>query len=159
MEEIYQITSALRHLPFGKQVAVITDARFSGVSTGACIGHISPEALAGGPIGKLRDGDVIRDRDRSHRRWKASVESRRRESALELGVEEGTRILDERPLRPDLAADPALPDDTRIWAALQDVSGGTWGGAVYDAEAILKVIAAGKAELSVAGKRASQKNE
>ena len=59
MEETYQITSALRHLPFGKHVAVITDARFSGVSTGACIGHVSPEALAGGPIGKLRDGDMI----------------------------------------------------------------------------------------------------
>ena len=57
MEEIYQITAALQHLPFGKQVAVITDARFSGVSTGACIGHVGPEALAGGPIGKLRDGD------------------------------------------------------------------------------------------------------
>ena len=59
MEETYQITSALRHLPFGKHVAVITDARFSGVSTGACVGHISPEALAGGPVGKLRDGDMI----------------------------------------------------------------------------------------------------
>jgi putative YjhG/YagF family dehydratase len=50
MEEIYQITAALRYLEFGKQVAVITDARFSGVSTGACIGHVGPEALAGGPI-------------------------------------------------------------------------------------------------------------
>ena len=62
MEEIYQITSALKHLSFGKHVAVLTDARFSGVSTGACIGHIGPEALAGGPIGKVRDGDTIRDR-------------------------------------------------------------------------------------------------
>jgi putative YjhG/YagF family dehydratase len=60
MEETYQITSALRYLPFGKQVALITDARFSGVSTGACIGHVGPEALEGGPIGKLRDGDTIR---------------------------------------------------------------------------------------------------
>src|SRR5436309_11994868 len=59
MEEIYQITSALKHLPFGKHVAVLTDARFSGVSTGACIGHIGPEALAGGPIGKVREGDLI----------------------------------------------------------------------------------------------------
>src|SRR5262249_7208362 len=59
MEEIYQITSALRHLPLGRHVAVVTDARFSGVSTGACIGHVSPEALAGGPIGKVRDGDAI----------------------------------------------------------------------------------------------------
>ena len=59
MEEIYQLTGALRYLPFGKHVAIVTDARFSGVSTGACIGHVSPEALAGGPIGKVRDGDWI----------------------------------------------------------------------------------------------------
>ena len=59
MEEIYQITSALKWLPTGKHVALLTDARFSGVSTGACIGHISPEALAGGAIGKLQDGDQI----------------------------------------------------------------------------------------------------
>src|SRR4029079_3818926 len=59
MEETYQVTSALKHLKWGKQVAVITAARFSRVRTGACIGHISPEALAGGPIGKLRDGDRI----------------------------------------------------------------------------------------------------
>ena len=59
MEETYQLTSALKYLPFGKHVALLTDARFSGVSTGACIGHVSPEALAGGPIGKLRDGDLI----------------------------------------------------------------------------------------------------
>jgi hypothetical protein len=42
-----------------------------------------------------------------------------------------------RPIRPDLAPDPALPDATRIWAALQQVSGGTWGGCVYDADAIV----------------------
>src|SRR6202034_764333 len=67
MEEIYQITSALKFLPWGKSIAVLTDARFSGVSTGACIGHIGPEALAGGPIGKLRDRDIVRivvDRER-----------------------------------------------------------------------------------------------
>ncbi len=64
MEEIYQITAALKHLSWGHEVAVVTDARFSGVSTGACIGHVGPEALAGGPIGKLRDGDLVRDRDR-----------------------------------------------------------------------------------------------
>jgi len=142
MEETYQITSALRHLPFGKHVAVITDARFSGVSTGACIGHVSPEALAGGPIGKLRDGDVI-----------AIVVNRTTldgtvnlvgENFVDESVDAGSRILDERDSRPDLAADPELPDDTRIWAALQDVSGGTWGGSVYDADQILKVIAAGK---------------
>ena len=59
MEEIYQVTSALKWLPIGKHVALLTDARFSGVSTGACLGHISPEALAGGPIGKLVEGDRI----------------------------------------------------------------------------------------------------
>ena len=145
MEETYQITSALRHLPFGKHVAVITDARFSGVSTGACIGHVSPEALAGGPIGKLRDGDVIQiviDRDTLD----GSV-NLVGETFVERDIEEGTRILAARSSRSDLAADPALPDDTRIWAALQDVSGGTWGGAVYDANAILKVIQAGKDSL------------
>jgi dihydroxyacid dehydratase/phosphogluconate dehydratase len=46
MEEIYQITSALKHLPFGREVAVVTDARFSGVSTGACIGHVCHEAMS-----------------------------------------------------------------------------------------------------------------
>src|SRR5260370_119342 len=58
MEEIYQVTAALKHLEFGKHVALLTDARFSGVSTGACIGHVSPEALAGGPIGKLKRASV-----------------------------------------------------------------------------------------------------
>jgi dihydroxyacid dehydratase/phosphogluconate dehydratase len=99
---------------------------------------VSPEALAGGPIGKLRDGDMI----------EIVVDRVRLEGSVNLvgpsGVEEGARILASRELRDDLARDPALPDDSRIWAALQDVSGGTWGGAVYDADAILEVIAAGK---------------
>jgi putative YjhG/YagF family dehydratase len=144
MEETYQLTSALRYLPFGKEVAIVTDARFSGVSTGACIGHVSPEALAGGPIGKLRDGDMI----------EIVVDRVKLEGSVNLvgpsGVEEGSRILASRELRKDLARDPAMPDDSRIWAALQDVSGGTWGGAVYDAEAILEVIAAGKRALGSA---------
>ena len=146
MEETYQLTGALRYLPFGKQVAVVTDARFSGVSTGACIGHVSPEALAGGPVGRLRDGDLI----------EIVIDTRTLEGSLnfvgeagvESGAEKGTRILEQRGPRPDLAADAALPDDTRIWAALQDVSGGAWGGSVYDAETILRVIAAGKRALA-----------
>lgn len=145
MEETYQLTGALRYLPYGKQVAVVTDARFSGVSTGACIGHVSPEALAGGPIGRLRDGDLI----------EIVIDTRTLdgslnligESGIEAGAEEGSRILERRGPRPDLAADAALPDDTRIWAALQGVSGGAWGGAVYDADAILRVIAAGQRAL------------
>jgi putative YjhG/YagF family dehydratase len=146
MEETYQLTGALRYLPFGKQVAVVTDARFSGVSTGACIGHVSPEALAGGPIGRLRDGDLI-DIVIDTRTLVGSLNFIG-ESGIETGAEEGSRILERREPRPDLAADAALPDDTRIWAALQDVSGGAWGGAVYDADAILRVIAAGKAALN-----------
>ena len=59
MEETYQLTSALKFLKWGKEVAILTDARFSGVSTGACIGHVGPEALANGPIGRVQDGDRI----------------------------------------------------------------------------------------------------
>ena len=139
MEEIYQITSALKYLHFGKHVSVITDARFSGVSTGACIGHIGPEALAGGPIGKLRDGDLI----------EIVVDRVRLEGSVNfVGTPDapcdaatGAAILAARPPRDDLAADPDLPDDTRLWAALQRVSGGTWGGCVYDVEAITATLA------------------
>jgi dihydroxyacid dehydratase/phosphogluconate dehydratase len=135
MEEIYQITSALKHLSFGKHVAVLTDARFSGVSTGACIGHIGPEALAGGPIGKLKDGDRIQ----------IVIDRNRLEGSIDLvgegekmfGSEEGARVLARRPLRADLAPDPQLPDDTRLWAALQQAGGGTWGGCVFDTDAIV----------------------
>jgi len=135
MEETYQITSALKHLTFGKHVAVITDARFSGVSTGACIGHISPEALAGGPVGKLREGDFI----------EIVIDRNKLEGHVNLIGEydevfdaaEGERRLQNRPLRDDLQPDPLLPADTRLWAALQQVSGGIWGGCVYDADAII----------------------
>ncbi len=142
MEETYQLTSALRYLAFGKHVTVLTDARFSGVSTGACIGHVSPEALAGGPIGKLRDGDIIEiiiDRSKLEGSVNLIGEGDRR-----FAPDGGASILAARPPGPDLAADPDLPDDTRLWAALQDASGGTWGGCVYDVDAILKVLAAGK---------------
>ncbi len=146
MEETFQLTGALRYLPFGKQVALITDARFSGVSTGACVGHISPEALAGGPIGKLLDGDMIQII--INRNTLEATVNLIGESGAVLDAAEGTRILQARSQRSDLASDPALPDDTRIWAALQDISGGTWAGAVYDCESILKVIAAGKRALA-----------
>jgi putative YjhG/YagF family dehydratase len=139
MEEIYQITAALRHLTWGKHVAVVTDARFSGVSTGACIGHVGPEALAGGPIGRVRDGDVIEiivDRNR----LEGSV-NLVGEGSARVGAEEGARVLARRPPRPDLAADAELADDTRLWAALQQAGGGTWGGCVYDVDAITRALA------------------
>jgi xylonate dehydratase len=146
MEETYQLTSALKYLPFGKHVAILTDARFSGVSTGACIGHVSPEALAGGPIGKLRNGDLIEitiDRNR----LEGTVHFVGENGAV-VGPEVGTAMLRDRPSRTDLAADPKLPDDTRLWAALQDASGGTWGGSVFDVDAILRALAAGRKALS-----------
>jgi putative YjhG/YagF family dehydratase len=138
MPEIYQVTSALKHLPFGKDVAVITDGRFSGVSTGACIGHVGPEALARGPIGKVRDGDMIEiviDRHRLTGTVNLIGDDNQR-----LGVECGTRILAERPPRADLAPHPDLPEDTRLWAALQHASGGIWGGCVYDVGAISDAV-------------------
>jgi putative YjhG/YagF family dehydratase len=135
MEETYQLTSALKFLPFGKQVALVTDARFSGVSTGPCIGHVGPEALAGGPIGKLRDGDVIRI-DVFRHQLMGSIDFIG-EGSRRFSPEEGARILKQRSSRPDLAPAPELPEDTRLWAALQQVGGGTWGGCVYDVDAIV----------------------
>jgi putative YjhG/YagF family dehydratase len=142
MEETYQVTSALKHTPIGKDVVVVTDARFSGVSTGPCIGHIAPEALAGGPIGRLRDGDLVR----------VVIDRGRLEASLDLvgadgiehGVGWGRAELARRPPREDLAPARGLPGDTRLWAALQDASGGTWGGCVYDVDAILELLEAGK---------------
>ena len=132
MEEIFGITVALRYLDFGKHVTVITDARFSGVSTGACVGHITPEALAGGPIGKLRDGDLI----------EVVIDRVKLEGSVNLvvggSVEEGTRELARRPLRGDLAPDPSLPPETRLWAALQEASGGPWGGCIFDVDEIVR---------------------
>ena len=132
MEETYQVTSALKMLDFGKHVAVITDARFSGVSTGACIGHVTPEALAGGPIGKLRDGDLI----------EIIIDRNNLEGTVNfLG---GEAELASREPHPDLQPDPLLPADSRLWAALQQASGGPWGGAVYDPEMIIAALERGR---------------
>ncbi|MDQ0253172.1 putative YjhG/YagF family dehydratase [Evansella vedderi] len=141
MEETYQLTSALKHLSFGKYVTLITDARFSGVSTGACIGHVGPEALAGGPISKLRDGDtveVIIDCNELN----ASVHFVG-EGDREFTPDEGAEILKVRTMHPQLAPNPDLPDDTRLWAALQAVSGGTWKGSIYDTDRIVEVLRKG----------------
>jgi putative YjhG/YagF family dehydratase len=145
MEEIYQITSALKHLSWGREVAVVTDARFSGVSTGACIGHVGPEALAGGPIGKLQDGDRIRIVVDRHK-LVGSVDFVGREGS-EVTTAEGARILADREPRADLLPDPRLPDDTRLWAALQAAGGGTWGGCVYDVDRIIELLHAGQAAM------------
>ena len=142
MQEIYQITSALKSLPYCKHIAVLTDARFSGVSTGACVGHISPEALAGGAIGRVLDGDIIEiviDRNALHGRIDLVGDAGEGFSA-----EEGARRLAARAPRKDLAPHPDLPDDTRLWAALVQASGGVWGGCVYDADAIIAQLTPSK---------------
>lgn len=142
MEEIYQITSALKFIPWGKTVAVLTDARFSGVSTGACIGHIGPEALAGGPIGRLLDGDLI-DIEIDRVNLTGRIDFVGSDRALE--PDAAAAVLAARPAHPGLAPHPDLPDDTRLWAALQRASGGVWGGCVYDADRIIAALEAGMA--------------
>src|SRR5262245_22473798 len=141
MEEVYQITSALKYMPYANSVALITDARFSGVSSGPCIGHVGPEALAGGPIGKVRDGDLIR----------VIIDTVRLEGTIDLVRDEadGNYTPDDaalygREYRGDLAADPSLPEDTRLWAALQNASGGAWRGSVYDVDRIIRLLEASR---------------
>jgi putative YjhG/YagF family dehydratase len=139
MEETYQLTGALKHLPFGKQVALVTDARFSGVSTGACIGHVGPEGLAGGPIGRVRDGDVIQ----------IEIDGRSGAGRLDLvgadgvvfGAEAGAELLSAREADSRMSPDERLPEDTRLWALLQNASGGTWGGCVYDVGRVAEQLA------------------
>jgi len=141
MEETYQLTSALKHLSFGKYVSLLTDARFSGVSTGACIGHIGPEALAGGPIGKLRNGDWVDIR----------IDTHKLEGEINMvgcgehpdSTEVGSALLSKRSMLSEIHEDINLPDDTRLWAALQSVSGGTWKGCTYDTERIIRTLEAG----------------
>ena len=138
MEETAQLTLALKYVSWGREVTLLTDARFSGVSTGACVGHIGPEALAGGPIGKIKDGDTIQ----------VIIDPNELEGSLDLigegerrfSPEEGAEILANRPSRNDLAPDPRLPEDTRLWAALQNAGGGTWSGCVFDVDRIIETL-------------------
>jgi putative YjhG/YagF family dehydratase len=149
MEEILQVTGALKALSWGKDVAVITDGRFSGVSIGPCIGHVAPEALAGGPIGKVLDGDII----------EIVIDCKSLHGSVNLvgdancprekrSVEFGTDLLAKRRPRPDLAPRPDLPADTHLWSALQDIGGGTWGGCVFDVGKIVQTLDAGRNALS-----------
>ena len=149
MEEVYQVTSALKYLDVGRSVALLTDARFSGVSTGPCIGHIGPEALGGGPIGRVRDGDRIR----------VVIDRTRLDGSIDLvtttaggeTVAADAEIAARAP-RDDLRPDAALHDDTRLWAALQHASGGTWAGCVYDADAIIAALTQVEATLKAPAK-------
>jgi dihydroxyacid dehydratase/phosphogluconate dehydratase len=134
MPETFQVTSALKYMKDGERVALITDGRFSGVSTGACVGHISPEAWAGGPIGRLRDGDTIR----------LHIDTRKLEGSVDV-ASLSAQELAARPIHPDLKPDPRVPADTRLWAALQHASGGSWNGCVYDSERIIRLLKLGEA--------------
>jgi putative YjhG/YagF family dehydratase len=146
MEETYQVTSALKFIPWGKTVPVLTDARFSGVSTGPCVGHIGPEALAGGPIGKLRDGDIIEIIvDRVDLSGSINIVGT---ADGDLTPADAKSLIASRPSHPDLAPHPLLPDDTRLWAALQAASGGTWAGCIYDTERIIEALNAGMKALN-----------
>jgi putative YjhG/YagF family dehydratase len=131
MPETYQVTSALKHVKDGQRIALITDGRFSGVSTGACVGHVSPEAWAGGPIGRLRDGDLIRLR----------IDTRKLEGSVDVLL--SCDDLAARNLHPELRPNPDVPADTRLWAALQNASGGSWAGCVYDGERIAHLLQLG----------------
>jgi xylonate dehydratase len=133
MPETYQITSALKYTKDGQRIALITDGRFSGVSTGACVGHVSPEAWAHGPIAQVRDGDLIR----------LLIDTRTLEGSVDvIGIEASTFAA--RPPHPSLRVDPRVPADTRLWAALQNASGGSWGGCVYDAERVSRLLELGR---------------
>ena len=138
MPETYQITSALKHVKDGDKIALITDGRFSGVSTGACIGHVSPEAWAGGPIGRIRDGDTI----------KIEIDTINLEGSIDI-VSISSEELLARVRHPDLKPDPKVPKDTLLWAVLQNASGGSWAGSVYDVDRITDLLEKGlKAENS-----------
>ena len=134
MQEVAQITIALKYLSYGKEVALITDGRFSGVSTGACIGHIGPEALDGGAIGKLLENDLI----------EIIIDTLNLEGSINLvgqnnqnlGISWGNEELKKRDLRKDLKPQDGIPEDTVLWAHLQSLSGGPWNGCVYDSESI-----------------------
>jgi putative YjhG/YagF family dehydratase len=143
MQETAQITTALRYLPWGKHVALVTDGRFSGFSSGACIGHVGPEALDDGPIGRVRDGDLIEiEIDRNTLSGRVNLVGA---DGAPLDPDQCLALLRGRPRHPGLAPHERLPDDSRLWAALQRASGGTWAGCVYDVDRIVEALDAAAA--------------
>ena len=138
MQETAQITTALRYLPWGKHVALVTDGRFSGFSSGACVGHVGPEALSGGPIGRVQDDDLIEIViDRNTLTATVNVVGA---DSVPLDRDACDALLRNRPPHPGLAPHAKLPDDSRLWAALQRVSGGTWAGCIYDVDRIVAAL-------------------
>src|SRR5262249_41360992 len=114
-------------------------------------------ALQGSPIGRLRDGDLI----------DIVIDRRTLTGSVNL-VGSAGRVLDaaacevllhERDVDDRLAAHPALPGDTRLWAALQQASGGTWAGCVYDVDRIVETLKAGTVALGSARARGAAASE
>ncbi len=141
MPETAQITIALKYTKALKHMALITDGRFSGFSSGPCIGHVGPEALADGPIGKILDGDIIEiNIDRNKMQGSINLIGSKDCPNEKLSVENGNEILKRRSLRSDLKANSELPKATKLWAALQQTGGGTWGGCVYDVDKIIEKL-------------------
>ncbi len=84
MPEMLSVTAALRGQGLGYDVALMTDGRFSGASTGLVIGHVGPEAMVGGPIAALRDGDIIEIDANDPARGKINVRLSKKEIAARL---------------------------------------------------------------------------
>ena len=126
MPETAQITSALKYTSALSRNVLITDGRFSGFSSGPCIGHVGPEALAGGPLAKLRDGDLVR----------IEIHKDKCNGTVNyVGPEDN---FDTRPVHPDLSEDPDMTYSVKLWAAWQSTGGGTWGGCVPNAQEAIK---------------------
>jgi len=105
------------------------------------VGHIGPEALHGGPIGRVRDDDLIEIViDRGTLTGSVDLVGA---AGQPLDARASAALLERRSPHPRLAPHPALPADTRLWAALQRASGGTWAGCVYDVDRIVATLEAG----------------
>ena len=85
MREMLTPTSLLSGMGMDKEVALITDGRFSGATRGAAIGHVSPEAASRGPIAALKDGDIIKIDIPSHRLDVELVRERDSRAPVEAG--------------------------------------------------------------------------
>jgi putative YjhG/YagF family dehydratase len=142
MPEVFQITNALKMVSWGKHVALLTDGRFSGVSSGACIGHAGPEARAGGPIGKLKEGDIIEIQiDTLGLTGTVQLIGDARTPKARRSPARGGQILAARRIPARLLGpNPALHPDVQLWAALQN---GVWRGCIYDRDDLVKRLAAG----------------
>ena len=141
MPETAQLTIALKYTKSLRNNVLLTDGRFSGFSSGPCIGHIGPEALAGGPVGKIQDGDIIEVTiDNNNLKGALDLLGSKETPESELSPETGDKLLAERDMRSDLYPDAQLPPSVRLWAALQHTGGGVWGGCVPDIDEICRKL-------------------